>query len=67
MSLEHVGKCAGFCPEDVNDTGVVDIDDLFQVLGAWGPCEGCVEDINGDGIVDIDDVFEVLAGWGPCL
>ncbi|UCD74468.1 MAG: hypothetical protein JSV91_11850 [Phycisphaerales bacterium] len=67
VSIEHTGKCEGFCPEDVNDTGVVDIDDLFQVLGAWGPCDECVEDINADGVVDIDDVFAVLAGWGPCL
>ncbi|UCD76283.1 MAG: hypothetical protein JSV91_05040, partial [Phycisphaerales bacterium] len=26
------------CPEDLNGDGKVDIDDLFAVLGAWGPC-----------------------------
>ncbi|UCD75479.1 MAG: carboxypeptidase regulatory-like domain-containing protein [Phycisphaerales bacterium] len=54
------------CPADVNNDDVVDIDDLFQVLGAWGTCEDCPEDINDDGLVDIDDLFEVLGAWGPC-
>ncbi|UCD76145.1 MAG: hypothetical protein JSV91_04325 [Phycisphaerales bacterium] len=53
------------CPADVNTDGVVDIDDLFEVLAHWGEGAG-VYDINEDGIVDIDDVFEVLAAWGPC-
>ncbi|UCD76043.1 MAG: hypothetical protein JSV91_03795 [Phycisphaerales bacterium] len=50
-------------PGDVNGDLVVDIDDLFAVLAAWGPCDDCPEDLNDDGIVDIDDVFEVLANW----
>ncbi|UCD75654.1 MAG: hypothetical protein JSV91_01810, partial [Phycisphaerales bacterium] len=54
------------CPADVNDDEVVDIDDLFQVLGAWGPCDACPEDINDSGVVDIDDIFAVLGAWGPC-
>ena len=54
------------CLADVNSSGIVDIDDLFDVLAAWGDCNGCPEDINSDGTVDIDDVFAVLAGWGPC-
>ncbi|UCD74336.1 MAG: S46 family peptidase [Phycisphaerales bacterium] len=48
---------------DVNGDGVVDIDDIFAVLAAWGPCDDCPEDVNGDGVVDIDDLFEVLANW----
>lgn len=54
------------CPADVNGDQSVDIDDLFQVLGAWGTCDECAEDITDDGLVDIDDVFAVLAEWGPC-
>ena len=57
---------ASSCPADVNGSGVVDIDDLFAVLGAWGACEDCPEDITGDEMVNIDDVFEVLGEWGPC-
>ncbi|UCD75146.1 MAG: hypothetical protein JSV91_15355, partial [Phycisphaerales bacterium] len=54
------------CPADVNSDGTIDIDDLFALLAAWGPCDGCAEDLNNDGWVDIDDIFEVLAAWGPC-
>lgn len=54
------------CPADVNDDGVVDIDDLFAVLGGWGTCDGCPEDVNDDDLVNIDDVFEVLGAWGDC-
>ncbi|UCD75071.1 MAG: hypothetical protein JSV91_14955 [Phycisphaerales bacterium] len=57
---------ATLCPEDVNDDGQVNIDDLFQVLGAWGPCNDCPEDVNDDGQVNIDDIFAVLGAWGPC-
>ena len=45
---------------------LVDIGDIFQVLGAWGPCNDCPEDLNDDGNVNIDDIFAVLANWGPC-
>lgn len=57
---------AELCDEDVNGDDSVDIDDLFQVLSAWGPCYDCPEDLNFDGQVDIDDVFAVLSAWGPC-
>ncbi|UCD75242.1 MAG: VCBS repeat-containing protein [Phycisphaerales bacterium] len=53
------------CPADVNGSGVVDIDDLFDVLSHWGEGAGTY-DINNDGVVDIDDVFAILADWGPC-
>lgn len=52
---------------DVNCDGMVDIDDLFEVLANWGPCphvpETCPADILGDGEVDINDVFDVLSNW----
>lgn len=54
------------CPADVNGDAVVDIDDLFQVLGQWGPCDDCAEDVTDDGTVNIEDVFAVLGAWGPC-
>ena len=54
------------CPADLNGDEKVNIDDLFQILGAWGPCDDCPEDINADGVVNIDDIFAVLADWGPC-
>jgi len=48
---------------DVTGDGVVDVLDLLQVLGAWGPCPGCPEDITGDDIVDVLDLLEILANW----
>jgi len=49
-------------PGDVNSDGVVDIDDIFEVLAHWGETGGPA-DVNNDGIVDIDDIFFVLAHW----
>lgn len=73
MELDEYAGAAYFfevvlndCPADVNADEEVNIDDLFQVLSAWGPCYQCPEDINEDAVVDIDDVFAVLAAWGPC-
>lgn len=54
------------CPGDIDNSGQVNIDDLFMVLAAWGVCSECPEDLNGDGLVNIDDLFGVLSHWGPC-
>jgi len=54
------------CPEDVDENGVIEFDDLLAVLAAWGPCEDCPEDIDGSGEVDFDDLLRVLGAWGPC-
>ena len=51
-------------PEDLTGDGVVNADDLFQLLGAWGACGGCPEDLNGDGVVNADDLFQLLGAWG---
>ena len=53
------------CPADLTCDAVVNIDDLFAVLAAWGQ-SGVLADINEDGIVNIDDLFAVLGVWGPC-
>lgn len=54
------------CPQDLTWDGFVNIDDLFELLGAWGPCDDCYADLNRDGIVDINDLFEILGAWGDC-
>ncbi|UCD74172.1 MAG: hypothetical protein JSV91_10315 [Phycisphaerales bacterium] len=55
----------GMRPGDVDGDGVVDITDLFLVLGDWGCSAGyCPGELNDDGVVDIDDVFVVLSDWG---
>ncbi len=57
------------CPADVNDDGVVNIDDIFTVLGLWGECEEgviCEGDVDFNCTVDIDDNFVILGEWGDC-
>jgi len=61
------------CHADVapaNGNGIVNIDDLFTVLSAYGgTVQGGHCDIhppNGNGIVNIDDLTEVVQNWGSC-
>ena len=54
------------CDSDIDGSGVVDVLDLLQVLGEWGPCAPCTADVNGDGVVDVLDLLQVLGDWGPC-
>jgi hypothetical protein len=53
------------CPGDTNGDDVVNVDDLFTVLGDWGQSDS-PGDVNDDGIVNVDDLFVVLGHWGPC-
>jgi hypothetical protein len=55
------------CPADLDGSGTVDVADLVQLLGAWGPCAGCLEDVDGSGAVDVADLVVLLAAWGPCV
>lgn len=54
---------------DVNGDGVVGINDLLDVLAAWGfcpaPCPpGCLGDADGDCLVGLADLTAVTTGWG---
>jgi hypothetical protein len=52
-------------PGDVNNNGVVDVDDLLAVINAWGACGSpCAADVTGNGIVDVDDLLMVINNWG---
>jgi hypothetical protein len=53
------------CTGDVNGDGAVDVDDMLQVLSAWGQ-PGGLADVTRDGIVNIDDLLAVLIAWGGC-
>jgi hypothetical protein len=69
-----------FCNANVNNTdnaNVVNIDDLFTVIGTWGqtqtppgtgprPQGDCHPVPLGNCMVNIDDLFEVIGKWGPC-
>ena len=54
------------CVGDINLDGTVDVLDLLQVIGNWGPCTSCPADIDGNAVVDVIDLLEVIANWGPC-
>ena len=57
------------CDGDVNDDGLVDIDDIQAVVIDFGCMVGgppCTGDVNGDGTTDIDDIQEVVINFGEC-
>ncbi|MBT5658222.1 MAG: hypothetical protein HOI89_10615 [Phycisphaerae bacterium] len=53
------------CLGDLDGSGEVDVDDILQVLGAFGSNDP-VADTNGDGIVDVNDILNVVGAYGPC-
>jgi probable HAF family extracellular repeat protein len=49
---------------DTNCDDLVNIDDLLNVIGAWGDTgPGLYEDINGDKVVNLTDLSDVLLNW----
>ena len=57
-----------FCPVckmDVNTDSIVDVNDVLQVIEAWGGCV-CVEDIDGDTVVGVNDLLLILSEYGEC-
>ncbi|TVQ52103.1 MAG: hypothetical protein EA377_11015 [Phycisphaerales bacterium] len=54
-------------PAGLTCDGVVDTEDLFMLLAAWGECADpgeCPADFDGNGVVDVDDLFILLVNWG---
>ena len=58
--------CEQPCPEDLDNNGSVDFNDILSLLAAWGPCGTCDEDIDENGTVDFADLLVVLAAYGDC-
>jgi WD40 repeat protein len=64
--------CETPCIADISDpqNGVVDVDDLLEVINNWGDCSSppalCIADISKDGTVDVDDLLIVINRWGAC-
>ena len=56
------------CPNDINGSGAVNVDDLLQVINTWGPCPPpCPADSappGGNGSVNVDDLLAVINAWG---
>lgn len=70
-SLEQVETTTSVSSQDFvasssgsTDNGVYGPEDLFELLGSWGPCEGCPYDLNGDDEIDEEDLAILLANWG---
>ncbi|HWB19927.1 MAG TPA: dockerin type I domain-containing protein [Phycisphaerales bacterium] len=63
--IDAVADVSPRIPGDVNFDGVVNIDDLTQVILAWGinPHGGIPADFNNDGVVNIDDLTAVILHW----
>jgi hypothetical protein len=56
-----------FCPQDVDNSGDIAIEDLLMLMAHWGPIESMHAcDITLDGEVDTSDLLEVIGNWGPC-
>ncbi len=52
------------CPEDVNGSGLVDIEDILLVLMNFGCSNTCIGDLDGDGTVTVADGLQVLGAFG---
>jgi len=58
------------CDGDTNMDRIVDVDDLNNVLGAWGQVVpvGVLPDLSADGVINVNDLNRVLSNWGVnCL
>jgi hypothetical protein len=51
-------------PADLNQDGVIGVNDLLIVMDQWGMVDSYA-DINGDGIVGVADLLIIIAQWGP--
>jgi len=68
-ALTTVGAL-GTCEGDLDGDGEIGIEDVGDMIAAWGSCPGapdpCLGDLDGDGIVGIADFLDLLSLWGPC-
>jgi len=52
------------CPHDLDQDGVVAVNDILIMLGEFGCSSGCMADINLDGFVSVEDFLMVLGEFG---
>ena len=53
------------CPADcANDDGVVNVEDILELLSQFGQSGSC--DADGSGTIDVSDILELIASYGPC-
>ena len=51
------------CPEDVDGSGRVAVEDLLAILTHFGCTGFCVGDVDGDGDVDVSDGLQALGAF----
>ncbi|MCH2151766.1 MAG: S8 family serine peptidase [Phycisphaerales bacterium] len=65
FSVEYIECDPGTpCPADLNGDGLVDVNDLLEIIAQFGQAGS--GDIDGDGAVDTDDILSAIAAWGVC-
>ncbi len=62
LMLVQFGDHTQSCPEDVDGSGVVNIEDLLLVIGNFNG--GGQGDVNSDGTVNIEDLLLIIGAWG---
>ena len=66
VEIDAMSDVAPRRPGDVDLNGVVNLDDLFMLLNAWGVVVpgGPPADFNNNGVIDTDDLFTLINHWG---
>ncbi|MHC5027991.1 MAG: hypothetical protein ACYTGR_14645, partial [Planctomycetota bacterium] len=55
------------CPWDLNESGDVEVLDLVDLIGNWGPCPGgCAQDFDDNEDVGVLDLVAIIQNWGMC-
>ena len=55
------------CPADSDGNGLVNVNDLLDLLAKWGLCPApCPEDNDGSGEVNVNDLLALLTAWVTC-
>ena len=55
------------CPEDLDNDGLVNVNDILLLLGEFGCAVDCTFDVNGLNGVDVTDFLLLLGAYGqPC-
>ena len=55
------------CPEDLDNDGLVNVNDILLILGEFGCAVDCTFDLNGVSGVDVGDFLLLLGAYGqPC-
>ncbi|MDG2424481.1 MAG: hypothetical protein P8M22_10925 [Phycisphaerales bacterium] len=53
--------CTGDCPSDLNGDGTVNVNDILDLIAAWGGPDG---DVDGDGNTNVNDLLLMLEFFG---